>query len=54
MTKFIIRKIRLNYLYFSDKKQRGFIEFTEFIILNCKLNDGKKVDLLLFFFIFVY
>ncbi|CAF4394372.1 unnamed protein product [Rotaria socialis] len=29
-----------------DKDKQGFLEFTEFIILNCQLNNGEMEDLL--------
>ncbi|CAF0749732.1 unnamed protein product [Rotaria sp. Silwood1] len=32
-----------NYLFkLCDKDQKGFLEFTEFIILNCQLNNDKS------------
>jgi hypothetical protein len=32
---------------FSDKDNTGFMDFTNFIILNCQLNNGKTHDPLL-------
>ncbi|CAF0876885.1 unnamed protein product [Rotaria sordida] len=35
-----------NYLFnLCDKGQKGFLEFTEFIILNCQLNNVKNVPI---------
>jgi len=47
--RFLLEKYWIKIIFgFSDKNQKGFIEFTEFIIHICQLNNGEKADLLLF------